>query len=151
MNKLFSLILLLITLGGSFVMAQDLNQPFNKGEVNPYGKYFTGATNLNMLVTKDNIWNSQIANVTFAAGARTNWHKHSGGQLLLVTAGVGRYQEKGQQIQVLNVGDVVKIHPDVIHWHGAAPDSEFAHISIETNIPDNDVTWLEPVSDEEYK
>ena len=128
-----------------------MQQPFNQGEINPYNKFFTGTTYLNMLVTKDEMWNSSIGNVTFEKGARTNWHKHSGGQILLVTAGEGRYQEKDKNIQVLKAGDVVKIPKDVIHWHGASPDSDFAHISIETNIPNNQTTWLEPVSDSEYK
>ena len=128
-----------------------MQQPFNQGEINPYNKFFTGTTYLNMLVTKDEMWNSSIGNVTFEKGARTNWHKHSGGQILLVTAGEGRYQEKDKNIQVLKAGDVVKIPKDVIHWHGASPDSNFAHISIETNIPNNQTTWLEPVSDSEYK
>lgn len=129
----------------------DLTQPFSKGELNPYNKYFTGTTYLNMLVTKDEIWNSSIGNVTFEKGARTNWHKHSGGQILLVTSGEGRYQEQGKKIQILKTGDVIKITPEVIHWHGAAPDSNFAHISIETNIPNNQTTWLEPVIDEDYR
>ena len=131
-------------------MAEELNQPFAIGEINPYSKYFTGTTHLNMLVTRDETFNSSIGNVTFDAGARTNWHKHSGGQILLVTAGEGRYQEKGKDIQILKKGDVVKIPPNVEHWHGAAPDSNFAHISIEPNIPNNETTWLEPVTDKEY-
>ena len=132
-------------------MANELNQPFKQGEINPYSKFFTGTTHLNMLVTKDTVWNSSIGNVTFDKGARTNWHKHSGGQILLVTAGEGRYQEKGKEIQILRKGDVVKIPPNAKHWHGAAPDQNFAHISIEPNLPDNQTTWLEPVSDKEYK
>ena len=77
--------------------------------------------------------------------------RQSGGQILLVTAGEGRYQEKGKEIRILKPGDIVKIPPNVEHWHGAAPDSTFAHISIETNIPNNATTWLEPVTNKEYK
>lgn len=150
MKKLL-LILFAIIITGGITMAKELNQPFAKGEINPYNKFFTGITHLNMLVTRDNVFNSSIGNVTFDKGARTNWHKHSGGQILLVTAGEGRYQEKGKEIQILKAGDVVKIPPNVEHWHGAAPDSEFAHISIEPNIPDNETIWLEPVTDEQYK
>ena len=131
--------------------SEDLKQPFAKGDLNPYNKFFTGNTYLTRLSEKDDIWNSSIANVTFEAGARTNWHKHSGGQILLVTAGEGRYQEEGKEIQILKPGDVVKIPLNVKHWHGAAPNSMFAHVSIETNIPNNDTTWLEPVSEQEYK
>ena len=150
MKKLL-LILFAIIITGGITMAKELEQPFAKGEINPYNKFFTGITHLNMLVTRDNVFNSSIGNVTFDKGARTNWHKHSGGQILLVTAGEGRYQEKGKEIQILKAGDVVKIPPNVEHWHGAAPDSEFAHISIEPNIPNNETTWLEPVTDEQYK
>ena len=150
MKKLL-LILFAIIITGGITMAKELEQPFAKGEINPYSKFFTGTTHLQRLVERDDIWNSSIANVTFDAGARTNWHKHSGGQILLVTAGEGRYQEKDKEIQILKAGDVVKIPLNVEHWHGAAPDSEFAHISIEPNIPNNETTWLEPVTDEQYK
>ena len=150
MKKLLLILTLIIT-GGTIAMANDLNQPFAIGEINPYSKYFTGTIHLNMLVTKDEVFNSSIGNMTFEKGARTNWHKHSGGQILLVTAGEGRYQEKGKDIQILKKGDVVKIPPNAEHWHGAAPNSMFAHISIEPNIPNNETTWLEPVTDKEYK
>ena len=150
MKKILLVLMALIITGG-ITIAKELNQPFAKGEINPYSKFFTGTTHLNMLVTRDDVFNSSIGNVTFDKGARTNWHKHSGGQILLVTAGEGRYQEKGKEIQILKAGDVVKIPPNVEHWHGAAPDSEFAHISIEPNIPNNQTTWLDAVTDEEYK
>ena len=149
--KKILLVLMAIMLTGGITMAKELNQPFAKGEINPFSKFFTGTTHLNMLVTKDDVWNSSIGNVTFDACARTNWHKHSGGQILLVTAGEGRYQEKGKEIQILKTGDVVKIPPEVEHWHGAASDSDFAHISIEPNLPNNQTTWLDAVTDEEYK
>lgn len=151
MKKLLLVLMALIVTGGTITMAKELEQPFAKGELNPYSKFFTGTTHLQMLVTKDDTWNSSIGNVTFDAGARTNWHKHSGGQILLVTAGEGRYQEKGKEIQILKKGDVVKIPPNVEHWHGAAPDSDFAHISIEPNLPNNQTTWLDSVTDKEYK
>lgn len=152
MKKLLMLLVLTIFItGGNLAMSQELEQPFKKGDINPYNKFFTGTTYLTRLSENDSIWNSSIANVTFEPKARTNWHKHSGGQILLVTAGEGRYQEKGKQIQILKKGDVVRIPLNVEHWHGAAPDSWFSHISIETNLPNNETTWLEPVSDKEYK
>lgn len=112
--------------------------------------YFTGATWLEMLVQNDNTYNCPIGNVTFEPGARNNWHKHPGGQLLLITGGKGYYQEEGKPVQVLHAGDVVKIPPDVKHWHGATPDSWFSHIAISTNPQKGDAEWLEPVTDEEY-
>ena len=124
---------------------------FAQGAINPYGKFFTGTSYLTMLSENDSVFNAPIGNVTFESKTRTNWHKHSGGQILLVTAGEGRYQERNKEIQILKAGDAVKIPPEVEHWHGAAPDSQFAHISIEPNLPDNQTTWLEPVTDEQYK
>lgn len=124
---------------------------FGQGEINPYGKFFTGQTYLKRLSANDEVWNSSLANVTFEPGARTHWHKHSGGQILLVLSGEGRYQERGGNVQILHKGDVVRIAPDVEHWHGAAPDSWFTHISVEANLPGNATDWLEPVNDQEYK
>lgn len=68
-----------------------------------------------------------------------------------MAAGEGRYQERGKTCRVLKGGDVVKISPNVEHWHGAAPNSEFSHISIEPNLPNNEATWLDPVTDAEYR
>lgn len=139
------------TAGAKEMKQAPIDTIFEQGEPNPYGKFFTGQTYLNMLSAKDGTFNAPIGNVTFEPGARTNWHKHSGGQILLVLGGEGRYQERGGKIQILHKGDVVRIPPQAEHWHGAAPDSWFAHISVETNVPDNQTAWLEPVNDKEYK
>lgn len=89
--------------------------------------------------------------MTFEPGCRNNWHSHTGGQLLLVTAGRGYYQEKGEPARELRPGDVVEIPADVVHWHGAAPDSWFSHLAVECNPAANVNTWLEPVGDAEYE
>lgn len=84
MRKTFlTLTLAVLLIGGSMTDAKTLEQPFEQGEINPYNKFFTGTTYLYRLSENDEIWNSSIANVTFEPGARTNWHKHSGGQILL--------------------------------------------------------------------
>ncbi len=131
--------------------APDFAPPFARGVPNPYGAYFTGRTYLVMLSEKDDLFNTPIGHVTFGPGARTHWHTHSGGQILLVTGGTGRYQARGGEIQILREGDVVKIPPDADHWHGAAPDAWFSHLALETNARDNQTTWLEPVTDEQYR
>lgn len=123
---------------------------FPKGE-KIANDYFTGSVWLEMLVSNDTIFNCPIGNVTFAPGARNNWHKHPGGQVLLVTGGKGYYREEGKPVQVIKEGDVVKILPNVKHWHGATPDTWLAHIAISTNPQKGDAEWLEPVTDEEYK
>ena len=91
-----------------------------------------------------------VANVTFAPACRNNWHTHRGGQILLVTAGRGYYQEWGKDARELRAGDVVEIPAEVKHWHGAAPDSWFSHIAMEIHPELGPATWLEPVSEEEY-
>lgn len=137
--------------GAQEMRKAEIDTIFEQGEPNPYGEFFTGQTYLTRLSANDEVWNSSIANVTFEPGARTNWHKHSGGQILLVLGGEGRYQERGKETRILRKGDVVRIPLNIEHWHGAAPNSWFTHISIETNLPNNQTTWLEPVSDAEYK
>lgn len=91
-----------------------------------------------------------VANVTFAPACRNNWHTHRGGQILLVTAGRGYYQEWGKDARELRAGDVVEIPAEVKHWHGAAPDSWFSHIAMEIHPELGPATWLEPVSEEDY-
>jgi quercetin dioxygenase-like cupin family protein len=121
---------------------------FPMGEENKmFEKYFIGKSYLNLL-TRERI---VIGNVTFEPGCRNNWHvHHKGGQVLLCTAGRGYYQEWGKEPQELQPGDVVNIPPEVKHWHGAAPDSWFAHLAIEVPAEGSSNEWLEPVSDEEY-
>jgi len=129
--------------------SEKQNSIFPKGERAPVD-YFTGVVWVKMLVPNDPTLNCQIANVVFERGSRNNWHTHPGGQILIVTDGIGYYQEKGKPIQVLRKGDVVNIPPDVEHWHGASPDSEFIHIAINPNTQKGIVAWLERVTDEEY-
>ncbi len=111
---------------------------------------FTGTAWLQMLVTNETTFNTSIGNVTFEPGARTNWHYHPGGQILLITSGKGRYGEKGKPVRELNKGDVIKCDLNILHWHGAAPDSEMSHLAIGTNPNRASVVWLQPVTDEEY-
>ena len=112
--------------------------------------YFTGTAWVKLLLPNDTALDCQIGDVVFEPGARNNWHRHPGGQILIATHGTGYYQERGKPIQVLNKGDVVRILADVEHWHGASPDSEFTHIAINPNTEKGIVTWLNPVTDEEY-
>lgn len=68
-----------------------------------------------------------------------------------MTAGTGYYQEKGHQIRLFRKGDVITVAPDVVHWHGATPDSGFTHIAVTTKAQKGETVWLHPVTDEEYK
>lgn len=112
-----------------------------------FAQYFIGNSYLKPLTDpKQTVF---MANVTFEPGCRNNWHiHHDGGQILLCTAGRGYYQEWGKPARELHPGDVVNIPPEVKHWHGAAPDSWFAHVAI--SVPGSHAEWLEPVDAEEY-
>jgi quercetin dioxygenase-like cupin family protein len=88
--------------------------------------------------------------VEFAAGARSHWHLHPAGQILLVTAGKGYHQIEGQLKEIIRKGDVVQCPPDVNHWHGASEDSSMTHIYIIPNTEKGIVEWGEPVTDEEF-
>lgn len=128
---------------------QKADTVFPKGE-KISNSYFSGTAWLQMLVTNAKEFDVVIGNVTFEPAVRNNWHYHPGGQILLCTAGTGYYQEKGKPIQLLQKGDVVEIAPNVVHWHGATPDSSFTHIAISTKTGLGDAVWLDPVTDEEY-
>ena len=128
---------------------ENQNTLFPKGERAP-ADYFTGTVWVKMLVPNDPVINCQIGNVVFEPGARNNWHTHPGGQILIVTDGVGYYQEKGKPVQLIRKGEVVNIPPGIVHWHGASPDHEFTHIAINPNTQKGIVVWLERVTDEEY-
>ena len=157
MKCIFSFSILLLTI---LFVACNNKQPetakeqktelvFPKGDIITSNN-FTGTAWLQMLVNNDSTYNTSIGNVTFEPGARTNWHKHPGGQILLITDGQGYYQEKGKSAQLLHKGDIVKIPPYAEHWHGASPDSGLTHIAISTNMQKGNVVWLQPVSVEEY-
>ena len=125
------------------------NGIFPLGELNvDYAKYFIGDSYLKIL-SADSTINVNVANVTFEPGCRNNWHSHTnkGFQILLVTGGEGWYQEEGKKAQFLKVGDVVTIHENVKHWHGATKESWFSHIAITAG----DAEWFEEVSDKEYE
>ena len=131
-------------------MAEKQNEPvFPKGE-KVVSENFTGTVWLNYLSETDTVHNVNIGYVTFEPGARTNWHYHKGGQILLVTEGKGLYQEKGKPIEVIKKGDVMKCSPNIEHWHGATPTEAMTHIAIGTNTNIGGAIWLDPVTDDEY-
>lgn len=125
--------------------------PIPVGEPNTaYAKFFIGRSYLHKL-TLDQV---PAFGVTFEPGCRNNWHVHhaktGGGQMLIVTAGEGYYQEWGKPARRIVKGDTVNIPAGVKHWHGAAPDSWFQHIALEVPGTEQSNEWLEPVDDAAY-
>ena len=125
--------------------------PIPVGEPNTaYAKYFIGNSYLHKL-TLDQV---PAFGVTFEPGCRNNWHIHhaktGGGQMLIVTAGEGFYQEWGKPARRLKKGDTVNIPANVKHWHGAAPNCWFQHIALEVPGTEQSNEWCEPVDDKAY-
>jgi 4-carboxymuconolactone decarboxylase len=127
-----------ITRGGS--------QPSRQGPV----ENFTGSVRVDPLFQANTPARATGALVTFAPGARSAWHTHPLGQVLIVTAGAGRVQRWGDPVDEIRQGDVVWIPPGQKHWHGAAPDSSMAHIAIVEMLDGKSVDWMEKVSDAHY-
>ncbi len=135
------------------VMAQnaiDFKQPYPLGEQLPTNSNFTGKVWLAPISQNDSL-HLPAANVTFAPCCINSWHYHTGGQILVATAGIGYYQEKGKSIRRLFPGDIVEVAPGTVHWHGAAPDSWFSHVALKPNVANNQTVWLEPVGKEYYE
>lgn len=85
--------------------------------------------------------------VRFEARTRTNWHTHSGTQLLLVVEGTCRFQKASEPVQEIGTGGIVSIAPGERHWHGASGDGPMTHVALNIEAA---TTWLEPVTDHEY-
>ena len=165
MKKVFALMMLAISLLMSSAYAaeentnkeekqmhQEFTTVFARGAKNEaYAEYFVGQSYLNMLSLEQVV----VGNVTFEPGCRNNWHIHhadkGGGQILLVTGGRGYYQEWGKEARELLPGDVVNIPSGVKHWHGAAPNSWFAHLAIEVPGENTRNELCEPVNEKEYR
>jgi quercetin dioxygenase-like cupin family protein len=136
-------------------LTQTKSSALQKTSVFPTGEKitndnFTGTAYLKTLMDGDSVNSTGVGNVTFEPGARSKWHFHPGGQILLAIDGVGYYQEKGQAKKILRKGDVVKCPPNVPHWHGASEDTAFVQVAI-TNRHLGATVWLQEVTEEEYK
>lgn len=142
---------LLLVLLAAF-SARALGQPetiFPIGEISTADNH-TGTVWLTELAPADSIFSYNIAMATFAAGAKLDWHIHPAGQILLITEGIGYYQERGKPVQVVRKGEIIKCAPGVEHWHGATPGSSVTYIAT-TPAQKGKTIWLRRLSDSEYR
>ena len=123
------------------------SQPSGKGPA----EWFTGAVRIDPLFQATAPARAAGASVTFEPGARTAWHTHPLGQVLIVTAGCGRAQRWGGPVEEIRPGDVVWFPPGEKHWHGAAPATAMTHIAVQEALDGKVVEWLEHVTDEQFK
>ena len=86
-----------------------------------------------------------LGQVLFSPGARTHWHRHDGGQVLIMVAGEGFVADSDGAVSV-RAGDIVWTPGGVRHWHGAAAGNFLIH----TTISLGGVEWEEAVPDVDY-
>ncbi len=123
------------------------SQPSGRGPA----QNFTGTVRIDPLFQESSPARALGASVTFEPGARTAWHSHPLGQVLIVMAGCGLVQRWGGPIEEIRPGDVVRIAPGEKHWHGAAATTAMTHIAIQEQLDGKMVEWMEKVSDEQYR
>ena len=111
---------------------------------------FSGSAQVEMLFEAVDPSHASGGTVTFEPGARTAWHSHPRGQVLIITAGTGRVQRWGDPVEEVRAGDVVRIPADQKHWHGASPQVPMTHIAISEHREGTAVQWMEKVSEEQY-
>ena len=107
--------------------------------------YFTGAVMIRPMASEGGF---KLLRVEFAPGARTNWHTHTGVQILVVVEGRCRFQHEGGPAEEAGVGETIHIPAGEKHWHGAAPDQPMVHLALNIDL---ETDWLEPVSEEQYQ
>ena len=122
------------------------SSPSGKGPAD----WFTGTVRIDPLFPTNPPARAAGNAVTFEPGARTAWHTHPFGQILIVTAGAGRAQREGGAVEEIRPGDVVIFAPNEKHWHGAAPTTAMTHIAIQEAMEGKAVDWMEKVTDEQY-
>ncbi len=128
---------------------QELDVIFPKGELGSKD-FFTGNSYPTALVGSDTVYNTLVGNVYFEPGARSHWHSHPAGQILIITDGIGYHQIEGQPIEIIKKGSVVKCPPNVKHWHGASADVGLQQLYIIPNTEKGIVEWKEAVTDKQY-
>lgn len=138
-------------------VADSKNGDWIMGVPNPYNQFFVGQSYLANIqpanITEGESTLANYQNVTFEPSCRNNWHIHHGAhQILICVSGRGWYQEWGKPAIALKPGMIIDIPNEVKHWHGAAKDAWFQHLSNIVLIGNDKESheWLEPVDDEVY-
>lgn len=146
MKQLLCFLLLLASISTK-LLAQD-SIVFTKDGV-PLEVRSTGNNTLVELYKADSVFTFNIAVAKFPAGKKLDWHYHPGGQILIITEGIGFYQERGKPKRIVHKGEVIKCLPGVEHWHGSSVEAGVTYLA--TSPAQNGATvWLQKVTDEEY-
>ena len=143
----------LLAPAGAYANPDDLritragSQPSGRGPA----EYFNGSARVDPLFPATAPSRMSGGLVTFEPGARSAWHTHPVGQVLIVTAGLGWVGREGGPVEEIRPGDVVWIPPDLRHWHGATATTGMSHIALQEHVDGRVAEWMEKVSDEQYR
>lgn len=128
----------------------DIKRIGSQPSVRGPSDWFVGTVRIDPLCNPPEPAQVTTAHVTFEPGARTAWHTHPLGQILIVTAGCGWVQREGAPIEEIRSGDTIWFAPGEKHWHGATATTAMSHIAIQEKQNGSPVDWLEQVSDDQY-
>jgi 4-carboxymuconolactone decarboxylase len=145
--KLLAAAALPLSLFAAISITRSGSQPSRQGSPD----YFTGSVHIELLFEAQDPARAFGGRVTFEPGARSAWHTHPLGQILIVTAGTGWVQQWGSPKEEIREGDVVRIPAGQKHWHGATATTSMTHIAIQEQLDGKVVEWMEKVSDEQYR
>jgi quercetin dioxygenase-like cupin family protein len=143
----------LLAPAGAYTNPDDLritrtgSQPSGRGPA----EYFTGSVRVDPLFPATAPSRMSGGLVTFEPGARSAWHTHPVGQVLIVTAGLGWVGREGGPVEEIRPGDVVWIPPGLRHWHGATATTGMSHIALQEQVDGRNVDWMGKVADEQYR
>lgn len=134
-------------LAESSVISRNGSRPSTAGPA----EYFTGSVVVDPLYAANESTTSTGGLVTFMPGARSAWHTHPAGQVIIVTSGTGWVQEQGGEKREIRPGDVIWTPPGVRHWHGATATNGMSHIAVSNMRDGRNVDWGQQVTEEEYR
>ncbi len=140
----------LTLVGGAWAEGMQISRNGSREGTVASGDHFTGTAYVEPVFSANEPFKSNGGAVTFLPGARSNWHTHPAGQVLVVTRGTGWVQEEGGEKVVMQPGDVVWTPPGVKHWHGATDTTAVTHLAIQQYADGENVIWGEPVTDRQY-
>lgn len=145
-----SLSLALVGAASAHAQSMEISPNGSRPSAKGMAEYFTGSVIVDPLFGANDHMRSTGGLVTFEPGARSAWHTHPAGQILIVTSGTGWIQEEGGEKRGIKPGDVIWTPPGVKHWHGATATNSMNHIAITNMLDGKNVEWMENVTDERY-
>jgi quercetin dioxygenase-like cupin family protein len=100
---------------------------------------FVGTVHSRPLVPREVSEQVTVTLVRFSDGAKNRPHTHTADQILYITEGDGIVADTNEE-HLVAAGDIVQVPAGTVHWHGAQPGKDMAHLSI---LPPSTTTVVE--------